>query len=504
MTVRISVDLTLPRGRNPFAQGFSKKRAVNEFAAKLHSLAAGVGGGTGTDRATLRVATEGASGTVTCAAVQNADTVSINGQALTATQHHARGTITPTLSGIDVGDTVTINTTGILTARQHYAKGTVTMATAVANAQAEGTVTFASAATGDDITVGATTFVATEGAVVLGAATYSVDTGDEQAATSFAAQVNAHATASTVVAAVRDGDEVTLTAIAAGAAGNAIVLTSVDGTTTAVSGSGTLEGGVDASTATIGETVFVGTAGAVTLGHATFSVDTGDNAAATSLAAQVNAHATASTLVTASASSAVVTLRAVASGEDGNEIALASGDDVTTAVSDTTLLGATDPVADEFDISGTTAQCCTSLAAAVNACGALTGIVTAATSATVVTVRAVTAGTGGNSIGLASSDAQLAVSAAALTGGAAVANDEFDFGGTNAQTATALAAAINASTTDLIEYQVTAEAANGVVTITAQFSGQAGNTVDLASSDGTRLAVSAATLAGGTETTYTF
>lgn len=394
MTVRINLELTLPRGRNPFAQGFSKRRALNEFAAKLHGLAGGVGGGV-TERATLRVSTAGATGTATCATVQAADTVSINGVAMTATQHNARGTVTPTLSGIDVTDTVTINTTGILTARQHYAKGTITCAAADA---------------ADNVVVGATTFVGTAGAVVLGEATYSIDTGNTEAATSLAAQINAHAVASLVVTATSALGVVTLRAVESGVAGNLIVLTSTDGTDLAVSGAGT-------------------------------------------------------------------------------------------------LTGATAVAADEFDISGTTAQCCTSLTAAINQCVLLQGIVTAWCSATVVTIRAVTAGTGGNSIGLESSDAQLAVSAAALANGATVANNQFDFGGTNEETATALAAAINASTSDLVEFHVTAEADEDEVLITAQVSGHAGNTVELASSNGSRLALTGVTngkLIGGTETVYTF
>jgi hypothetical protein len=393
MTVRIGLTLSLPKGRNPFAQGFSKRRALNEFAAKLHALAGGIGGGV-EERASLRVSTANASAIVTCAAVQNADTVTINGQALTATQKHARGTITPTTSGIDVADTVTINTTGILTARQHHAKGTITCAAADA---------------ADNVTIGATTFVGTAGAVTPGAATYSIDTGNNEAATSLAAQINAHAVASTIVTASASSAVVTLRAVASGIAGNSIVLTSTDGTDLAVSGSGT-------------------------------------------------------------------------------------------------LAGATAVAANEFDISGTDAQTCTSLAAAINASSLLAGIVTAWASATVVTVRAVTAGTGGNSIGLASSDAQLAVSAANLAGGAAVANNVFDFGGTDTETATDLARAINATTTDIVELAVEATSSGAAVTISAEQGGVGGNDITIATSNGSRLAItgSLSRLAGGTETTYTF
>lgn len=108
---------------------------------------------------------------------------------------------------------------------------------------ASGTVTFASATVGDDITIGATTFVATSGAVTPGAATYSIDTGNTAAAASLASQVNAHAVASQVVWASSSSAVCTLRSIVGGTAGNSIVLTSVDGVTTAVTGSGTLTGG---------------------------------------------------------------------------------------------------------------------------------------------------------------------------------------------------------------------------------------------------------------------
>lgn len=396
MTTRIYVELTMPKGRNPFTQGFSKRRALNEFAAKLHALAGGVGGGV-SERTTLRVSTAGATGTVTCAAVQSGDTVSINGQALTATQHNARGTITPTLSGIDTDDTVTINTTGILTAKRHHATGTVTIV--IANTDA-----------GDTVTINGVDFTA--------AAAEDTEAGE------FDISGTATAAATSLVACITASEDEDIAGV-----------------------------------------------------------------------------------VTATSNAGVVTIRAVETGVGGNEIALESSDADGLAVSGETLENATDPDTDEFDITGTTAQCCTSLAAAINNCVALDGIVTAWASATVVTVRAVTAGTGGNSIGLASSDAQLAVSAANLANGAAVSNNQFDFGGSNSETAAALAAAINASTTDLIEHHVTATATNAAVLITAEVSGHAGNTVELASSDGTRLAVTGVTsgkLIGGTETVYTF
>jgi hypothetical protein len=76
-------------------------------------------------------------------------------------------------------------------------------------------------------------------------------------------------------------------------------------------------------TITIGGTAFTATDGDVTPGQATFDARTGTTEAAASLAAQINAHATASTKVYAVASAAIVTLYAVVEGAG-------TGHDVTT------------------------------------------------------------------------------------------------------------------------------------------------------------------------------
>jgi phage tail sheath gpL-like len=80
--------------------------------------------------------------------------------------------------------------------------------------------------------------------------------------------------------------------------------------------------------------------------------------------------------------------------------------------------------------------------------------------------------------------------------GAPAAN-EFDISGTNTQAATSLKAAINANAT--LAQALSADSAIGVVTITCLENGDVGNLVTLASSDGTRLAVSAARLASGAD-----
>lgn len=108
---------------------------------------------------------------------------------------------------------------------------------------AHGEVEFDGAGAGDNITIGATTFLAVTGSVTGGNSNYSVDGTDANAAASLAAQVNAHPVAGRVVRAYSSGPITYLLAIVGGTAGNTIALTSVNGSTTPVTGSGTLTGG---------------------------------------------------------------------------------------------------------------------------------------------------------------------------------------------------------------------------------------------------------------------
>ena len=85
---------------------------------------------------------------------------------------------------------------------------------------------------------------------------------------------------------------------------------------------------VSADTVTVGATVFTAQAGAATPGTATFRAATDNASTAISLAAQINAHATASTLVYAVVtSSGVVTLYSIVEGAAaGNDVAVAYTD----------------------------------------------------------------------------------------------------------------------------------------------------------------------------------
>ena len=156
-----------------------------------------------------------------------------------------------------------------------------------------------------------------------------------------------------------------------------------------------------------------------------------------------------------------------------------------------------------FDCSGSNTACATSIAAQVNgyADPRISGVIAAKSASAVVTFYAVAQGTTGNGYTLASSDGTtLAVSGATLANGAAVANDTFDFAGSNVTTGQALAYAINNTTTaDLKAVTATASSSTGVVTIKAKVAGPAGNAITLTSSDGATLAVTGSGfLASGT------
>lgn len=82
-------------------------------------------------------------------------------------------------------------------------------------------------------------------------------------------------------------------------------------------------------TITVAGQVFTAQAGAVTLGDPTFRAATSDDATAASLAAQINAHAVTSPLVTATVDGSItdkVNIVSKIAGDDGNDITLAYAD----------------------------------------------------------------------------------------------------------------------------------------------------------------------------------
>ncbi len=115
----------------------------------------------------------------------------------------------------------------------------------------------------------------------------------------------------------------------------------------------------------VGATEFVAQSGAASLGDATFRASSSNAATATSLALQINSHATAGALVRAYAVGAVVTVMAIVEGAAGNEsIAIAySDEDIAVSIGATVsdddsgeLAGGSDDIADvDYPVIGANA-----------------------------------------------------------------------------------------------------------------------------------------------------
>lgn len=428
-------------------------------------------------------------------------------------------------------------------------------------------------------------FTAVAGAATLGAATFSIDSSDTATGTSIAAQINAYApfagklTASSAAGVVTlrsidgnlftlvgtattlaesGGTVVTVTANEEGLVGNTIVVKShgvrAAGTVTALgvaaadtvtvngtvltaeqeraTATATLVTAVAGNTLTLLGITFTGTAGAVTLGAGTFSIDTSDTAAAASLAAQINGHAALSGLVTATSVLGVVTIRAVNIGTTPNGYTLTKVGAPITVTGSGFLAGGLARSNNKFDVSpgATDAQVAAEIALCMNSSttALCSGHVIAGvdgTTTTKVNIRARFDGVQGNQVTLASSDGtKLAVSGARLTGGlyangegAAAAgtiaisggsgNYTCTINGVNAsgtvawntsdtQTAADLADAINKSTNALVAGVIRATAATGTLTVTAVRGGVQGNSITFAGT-GTGTTVSGARLTGG-------
>lgn len=215
------------------------------------------------------------------------------------------------------------------------ATGTLTLASAVANAFATGTITAASVQAGDTVTINGLVYTAVAGAKQDNTE-FSIDTGNNECAADLADSINNDVRAGTLgdVSAVAVADEVTVTTDVEGTDGNAITLVSSNGTRLAVSGSGTLTGGVDADIATVNGLAYKAVAGAKS-NNTEFSIDTSDTAAATDLADSINNDAR--TPITepeisyvATSNLGVVTITAdINAGADGNGIDIAGTANIT-------------------------------------------------------------------------------------------------------------------------------------------------------------------------------
>lgn len=220
--------------------------------------------------------------------------------------------------------------------------------------------------------------------------------------------------------------------------------------------------------------VFYGVAGAATLGDKTFSIDTGDNATAASIVAQINGYAPFTGKISASAASAVVTVNTV----DGNSFTLTG---TVTTLAETN----TGRVAVSADINS-----------------ALGNAVTLKTLG-VVAKGTVTCGTDTAATNIPQANDTVTINGQALTWKAtASAANEVTIGATNVVCATNMAAAINLSTnSSTFTTHVRALARSNVVHVISKYAGTIGNACALASSNGTRLALAVTNgrLAAGTE-----
>lgn len=265
MTVSLNVSLTNLR-KSPFVAG-NKFRSIRAWTNLLMELATGR-----------------YKGSVTCA-VQNS--------AVAAT-----GTVT--FSGpLTAADTVTINGTA-LTAQQSYARGTVTAA---------------SVSAADTVTVGATVFTAVNGGSPT-SVQFDMSGSDAQTATNLGAAINAHPTAGALVKAYVASAVVTARNLVIGVAGNnggasQVALASSNNTRLAVAGvsSGKLSGASDPAN------------NKFDIGNTTLEV-------LTYFVAAVNASSTALVsgqggVLATSNGATVATLTAVKIGSSGNAITLA-------------------------------------------------------------------------------------------------------------------------------------------------------------------------------------
>ncbi len=214
------------------------------------------------------------------------------------------------------------------------ASGTLTLSSVTAVVAATGTITAASVQAGDTVTVNGLVYTAVSGAKADNTE-FTVDGGDTAVAADLADSITNDTRSGTLgdVTAANVDEVVTCTSDQSGTAGNAVTLVSSNGTRLAVSGSGTFTGGLNADVATVNGLTYTAVTGAKA-DNTEFSVDGGDNSAATDLAASItNDTRTGITVpgvdVEASASTNVVTIDALTGGTAGNLIDISGTSNIT-------------------------------------------------------------------------------------------------------------------------------------------------------------------------------
>lgn len=256
--------------------------------------------------------TASANGVITPTAVLAADTVTINGQALTAIQQRSTGTITA--ASVLAADSVTVNGVVFTAVNTGNVGNQFDMSgsnTACATSLAAAINACTTAGVQGVVAARSTAAVVTVFAVVGGTAGNSLTLATSNAgrlAISGAAFTGGIAVANNQFDMI--GTDVTTGASLAdciNASSTAIVSGLV--AASARSATITLASTAEGQTVTIGNCTFRARAGAVALDVDQFDVSGSDTAKATSLAAQINAHPTLSQLVWADSAVGVVTVR---------------------------------------------------------------------------------------------------------------------------------------------------------------------------------------------------
>ncbi len=229
------------------------------------------------------------------------------------------------------------------------ATGTVVLASAVANTFSTNTAQCTSVIATDTVTINGLLYTAVNG-VKSDDTEFSVDTGDTACAADLADSVNNDVRSGTIgdVSASPSTDTVTLTTDVLGVAGDATTLAETGGTITL--GGATFSGGVDADTVTFDGKVYTAVDGTKS-DDTEFDISGSNNADATDLADSIDDDVrpgTSGLSVTATATTATVTIVETLGGTAGNALALASSSGTRLAVSAATLTGGLD----DAEVSG--------------------------------------------------------------------------------------------------------------------------------------------------------
>lgn len=187
--MKVSLTLYVPEvvaGGDPFANYTTRSRSekVSRLIRLLKSMAGGGILTRNSRRPSLLAGTAYATGTVTLATVSAADTVTINGSALTA----ANGS--PTAEQFDMSGTDAADATTLVTAIN--TTSTAALITGLVKASnLAGQVTCASAAVGDTVAIGGVTLTAVAAASAK-ADEFSISGNDSADATALVNAINAH------------------------------------------------------------------------------------------------------------------------------------------------------------------------------------------------------------------------------------------------------------------------------------------------------------------------